>query len=227
MLCSPPAFTLGSITYLSGFSEAPLCVCPQVVLWMSFKKWLFYMICHGICSNKSFFYHVATGRCLSPWTHFSSGGVWGGRGPPATGRFMPGSPFLVCCCCCEVASVVSDSVRPHRRQPTRLPPSLGFSRQEHWSGFLVWKSCFNLQVRRTAVQTRCHQRATWARKQSWEMSAVCFGKKRYSSHAVMQRPRAPFTAGPAVAGAQEGLRPWVLGVCCSQSVPLLRAQRGL
>ena len=25
------------------------------------------------------------------------------------------------CCCCQVASVVSDSVRPHRRQPTRLP----------------------------------------------------------------------------------------------------------
>jgi len=25
------------------------------------------------------------------------------------------------CCCCYVASVVSDSVRPHRRQPTRLP----------------------------------------------------------------------------------------------------------
>ena len=26
-----------------------------------------------------------------------------------------------CCCCCLVASVVSDSVRPHRRQPARLP----------------------------------------------------------------------------------------------------------
>ena len=26
-----------------------------------------------------------------------------------------------CCCCCSVASVVSNSVRPHRRQPTRLP----------------------------------------------------------------------------------------------------------
>ena len=26
-----------------------------------------------------------------------------------------------CCCCCQVASVVSDSVRPHRRQPTKLP----------------------------------------------------------------------------------------------------------
>ena len=26
-----------------------------------------------------------------------------------------------CCCCCQVASVMSNSVRPHRRQPTRLP----------------------------------------------------------------------------------------------------------
>ena len=31
------------------------------------------------------------------------------------------APWL--CCCCYVASVVSDSVRPHRRQPTRLPHS--------------------------------------------------------------------------------------------------------
>ena len=40
---------------------------------------------------------------------------------------------LICCCCCQVTSVVSNSVWPHRRQPTRLP-SLGVSRQEHWSG---------------------------------------------------------------------------------------------
>ena len=26
-----------------------------------------------------------------------------------------------CCCCCCIASVVSDSMRPHRQQPTRLP----------------------------------------------------------------------------------------------------------
>ena len=83
------------------------------------------------------------------------------------------------CCCCRVASGVSDSGRPHRRQPPRLPcpwgspgkntgvgchfllqcmkvkvkslsrvrlfatpwtaayqapPSMGFSRQEYWSG---------------------------------------------------------------------------------------------
>ena len=43
-------------------------------------------------------------------------------------------PNSCCCCCCYVASVVSDSVRPHKRQPTRLPQSLGFSWQEHWSG---------------------------------------------------------------------------------------------
>ena len=26
-----------------------------------------------------------------------------------------------CCCCCQVTSVVSDSMRPHRQQPTKLP----------------------------------------------------------------------------------------------------------
>ena len=29
---------------------------------------------------------------------------------------------------------VSDSGGPHRQQPTKAPPSLGFSRQEHWNG---------------------------------------------------------------------------------------------
>ena len=29
--------------------------------------------------------------------------------------------FCSCCCCCKAASVVLDSVRPHIRQPTRLP----------------------------------------------------------------------------------------------------------
>ena len=31
--------------------------------------------------------------------------------------------FACCCCycCCEITSVMSDSMRPHRRQPTRLP----------------------------------------------------------------------------------------------------------
>ena len=47
------------------------------------------------------------------------------------GELIPFPPFQLqqekvpsgpcCCCCCCVALVLSDSVRPHRRQPTRLP----------------------------------------------------------------------------------------------------------
>ena len=58
--------------------------------------------------------------------------------------------FSSFCCCRWVASVVSNSVRPHRRQPTGLrcpwdspgKNSMGFSRQECWSGChcLLWLS---------------------------------------------------------------------------------------
>ena len=38
-----------------------------------------------------------------------------------------------CCCCCCVASVVSDSVWPHRWQPTRLPvPGILQARTLEW-----------------------------------------------------------------------------------------------
>ena len=39
----------------------------------------------------------------------------------ASGSHSPYPICSCCCCCCYVASVVSDSVWPHRRQPTRLP----------------------------------------------------------------------------------------------------------
>ena len=29
--------------------------------------------------------------------------------------------IFCCCCCCYITSVMSDSVRPHRWQPTRFP----------------------------------------------------------------------------------------------------------
>ena len=38
-----------------------------------------------------------------------------------TWNFHVFSLLVACCCCCWVASLVSDSARPHRRQPTRLP----------------------------------------------------------------------------------------------------------
>ena len=34
---------------------------------------------------------------------------------------MTSRPGLLYCCYCQVTSVVSDSVRPHRQKPTRLP----------------------------------------------------------------------------------------------------------
>ena len=47
------------------------------------------------------------------------------------------------CRCCWVASVVSDSVRPHRRQPTRLPvPGILQARALEWAAVSfsnVWK----------------------------------------------------------------------------------------
>ena len=36
-------------------------------------------------------------------------------------RVMTPSVQGCCCCCCQVASVMSDSVGPHRWQPTKLP----------------------------------------------------------------------------------------------------------
>ena len=36
-------------------------------------------------------------------------------------------------CCCQVASIVSNSATP-QMAAHQAPPSLGFSRQEHWSG---------------------------------------------------------------------------------------------
>ena len=54
--------------------------------------------------------------------------------PFGTGFFHSASFSGCCCCCCYITLVVSDSVRPHRLRPTRIPPSQRFSRQEHWSG---------------------------------------------------------------------------------------------
>ena len=45
------------------------------------------------------------------------------RNYTATGSLKGKLSFIVtfvCCCCCWVASVMSDPVQPHRRQPTRL-----------------------------------------------------------------------------------------------------------
>ena len=106
----------------------------------------------------------------------------------------------LCCCCCWVASVVSDSVRPHRQQPPgspvpgilqartlewvaisffnawkwkvkvkslsrvgllatprtaayQTPPSMGFSRQEYWSGVPIAFSCLEIRAWLRFIET--------------------------------------------------------------------------
>ena len=50
--------------------------------------------------------------------------------------------ICVCCCCCCVALVVSDSVRPHRRQPTRLPiPGILQARTLEWVAISFSNAC--------------------------------------------------------------------------------------
>ena len=45
-------------------------------------------------------------------------------------------------CCCEVSSVVSDSVRAHRRQPTRLPlPGILQARTLEWVAISFSNAC--------------------------------------------------------------------------------------
>ena len=48
-------------------------------------------------------------------------GVQDGEPMYTQGWFMSMYGKTHCCCCCWVTSVVSDSVPPHRQQPTRLP----------------------------------------------------------------------------------------------------------
>ena len=58
--------------------------------------------------------------CLRNGT--ASGNCGSDRQPfPALSALMKLVFTTFCSCCCCVASVVSDSLRPHRRQPTRLP----------------------------------------------------------------------------------------------------------
>ena len=69
--------------------------------------------------GRQFLYHWAT---------------WEAHHPVYQSYFLCCTPHLAliplmtypCCCCCKVTSVVSDSVRPNRRQPTRLPRSWDF-----------------------------------------------------------------------------------------------------
>ena len=86
-----------------------------------------FLYCFIFCSTDSFILCLAVLPSLSQYLclclSLSHTHVWGR--PLCSTGILSIQLFLCssccCCCCCWVASVVSDSVPPHRRQPTRLP----------------------------------------------------------------------------------------------------------
>ena len=165
-----------------------------MAFWKCEIRWLYNFLIH----RTSFHYFVERIKMEknSQW-HFT---------PPAISECTPRElrylllelcPRLLVyfgCHCCWVASVVSDSVRPQRRQPTRLPrpwdapgkstgvgchlllpcmkvkslscvwlfatpwtaahqapASMGFSRQEHWSGVPLPSPCWPLRVHKCTL----------------------------------------------------------------------------
>ena len=61
-------------------------------------------------------------------------------------------------CCCCIASVVSDSVRPHRRQPTRLPvPGILQARTLEWVA-ISFSNAWKWEVK---VKSLSHVRLCW------------------------------------------------------------------
>src|SRR5574337_1238597 len=58
-----------------------------------------------------------------------------------------------CCCCCEVVSVVSDSVQPHRRQPTRLPHPWDFPGKNTRVGCHFLLQCMKMKSESEVTQS--------------------------------------------------------------------------
>ena len=58
-----------------------------------------------------------------------------------------------CCCCCQVASVVSDSVRPQRWQPTRLPHPWDSPSKNTGVGCHFLFQCMKLKSKREVAQS--------------------------------------------------------------------------
>ena len=62
--------------------------------------------------------------------------------------------YLTHCCCCYVTSVVSDSVRPHRQQPTRLPHPWDSLGKNTGVGCHFLLQCMKVKSESEVVQSR-------------------------------------------------------------------------
>src|SRR5574337_1806392 len=63
-----------------------------------------------------------------------------------------------CCCCCEVVSVVSESVWPHGRQPTRPRSPWGSLGKNTGVGCHVLLQCMKVKCESEVAQSRSEER---------------------------------------------------------------------
>ena len=61
--------------------------------------------------------------------------------------------LFCCCCCCCVTSVVFDSVRPHRRQPTRMPHPWDFPGKNTGVGCHFLLQCMKVKSESEVAQS--------------------------------------------------------------------------
>ena len=66
-----------------------------------------------------------------------------------------------CCCCCFVSSVVSDSVRPHRVQPTRLPCTWDSPGKNTRVGCHFLLQCMKVKVKVKSLSHVRHSATPW------------------------------------------------------------------
>ena len=109
----------------SLFKTTILSIILLTIIWRSschwetrnHQMWIPSFNCSQIYKTSNCFTHYFAlfskrdGKCISPSQ------MW-----PLVVPFIqdPAYTSCCCCCCCQVTSVLSDSVRPHRWQPTRL-----------------------------------------------------------------------------------------------------------
>ena len=85
---------------------------------------------------------------------------------------------------------MSNSVQPHRRQPTRLP-SLGFSRQEHWSGLPFPSPMHESEKWKVKVKSLSHARllaTPWTAAHQAPPS-MGFSRQKYWSGVPLPSPK--------------------------------------
>ena len=95
--------------------------------------------------------------------------------------------ILSFCCCCCVASVVSNSVRPNRRQPTRLPRPWDSPGKNTGVGCHFLLQCMNVKSEREVAQSCPTLSTPWTAAHQAPPS-MGFSRQKYWSAVPLPSP---------------------------------------